>query len=392
MPILYLDCSSGISGDMLLGAFIDAGGSFKELEKGLSRLNIKGYKLNAKIVRRAGFRATKVDVILKSGVRGQGSGVRRWKDINSIITKSSLPNDIKQKGLTIFKRLFEAEARVHGEKFEDVHLHELGGIDCIVDIVGTLICLDFLKIEKLYSSPLNLGSGTVRTEHGILPVPAPATIELLKNIPVYSSDIPFELTTPTGAVLMSTLAHDFGSMQNMQVSKIGIGAGGKDFKTQPNVLRAFIGQKSEVRSQKSGNNITVIETNIDDMNPQIYEYVMGKLFQAGALDVFLTPVIMKKGRPGIKLSALCSDAKKEDVIKAILRETTSIGVRFYEAERKILDREIKSIDTEFGKINVKVSKLGDDIIKTAPEYEDCRRIAKKLNMPLIEVMKRIDVS
>src|SRR4030067_3686290 len=317
--IAYFDCSSGISGDMILGALVDAGLPPHKLKKSLSSLPIKGYKLSINSVKRAGFLATKVDVEIQ-GARGKGQGARKWKDIEKIIRTSKLSDDIKQKGLSIFKRLFEAEAKVHGERFDRIHLHELGAIDCIIDIFGTLIGIDILGIKKIYSSPLNLGSGTVKTGHGILPVPAPATAELLKNVPVYSSDINFEVTTPTGAVLISMLADGFGLMPNIQVSKIGTGAGSKAFKKQPNVLRLFIGQDTEHRKQITDNSplsplslrgdergVTVIETNIDDMNPQVYEYVMEKLFKSGALDVFLTQVIMKKGRPGIKLTVLCNE-------------------------------------------------------------------------------------
>ena len=428
--ICYFNCSSGISGDMILGALVDAGLPPWKLKKSLSCLPIKGYKLNIRKVKRAGFLATKVNIEIRQGsdVRGQRSA-KKWKDIEKIIKNSTLSDEIKQKGLRIFKRLFEAEAKVHGERFEDIHLHELGAIDCIIDIFGTLIGIDIIGIKKIYSSPLNLGSGTIKTEHGILPVPAPAAAELLKNVPVYSSDIypvrkcvpfnplkdkhltrqnflsngvNFELTTPTGAVLISTLADSFGPMPDMQISKIGVGAGNKDFKKQPNVLRLFIGQDTEHRKQKTDNpplsplslkgderGVTVIETNIDDMNPQVYEYVMEKLFKSGALDVFLAQVIMKKGRPGIKLTVLCSEDKRDELIKLILSETTSIGVRFHEVQRKTLQRTIESRNTKFGKINIKVSRLGNDIVKITPEYEDCKKIAKKFNIPLIEVIKSV---
>ncbi|MEF9437544.1 MAG: nickel pincer cofactor biosynthesis protein LarC [Candidatus Mariimomonas ferrooxydans] len=364
-------------------------------------MEVKGYRLNIKAVKRAGLSATKVDVETsrKEGRGKQRTELRRFKDVRRIIKDSSLSKDIKQKGLSVFKRLFEAEAKVHGEKYDRIHLHELGAIDCIVDIFGTLIGFDILGIKRFYSSPVNLGSGMIGMtvasgdppgrEHGILPVPAPATAELLKNARVYSSGTCFELTTPTGAAIVSTLAGGFGPMPCMDVLNVGVGAGNKDLKDRPNVLRLFIGQYPVPcgTGQGTEDKVIVIETNIDDMNPQIYEYVIEKLFKAGALDVFLTQVIMKKGRPGIKLTALCIDDKKEDIMKIILRETTSIGLRFYEAQRKTLHREIKSVHSKFGKINVKISRLGKDILNTAPEYRDCRKIAKKFNIPLLEVMK-----
>ncbi|RJQ14670.1 MAG: nickel pincer cofactor biosynthesis protein LarC [Nitrospiraceae bacterium] len=397
--IAYFNCFSGISGDMILGALVDAGVSLEELKKRLSLLPIRGYELKARKVKRAGIRATKVNVeirnpskspLIKGGRKGgQKSKVRRWKDIEKIIKTSSLSKEIKQKGLLIFRRLFEAEAKVHGERMQDVHLHELGAVDCIVDIFGTLTGLDILGIDTIYSSALNLGGGTIKTEHGILPVPAPATAQLLEGIPVYSSDILCELTTPTGAVLVSSLAKGFGPVPNMNIVKTGAGAGGHDFKGQPNVLMVMVGEKSEEEKQKKGNAVTVIETNIDDMNPQVYEYVMERLFNAGALDVFLTQLVMKKGRPGTKLSVLCDEGDRDKLINIILSETTSIGVRFYSTERKVLQREIKSVKTKFGNVNVKLARIGNKKQKSSVEYEDCKKIAKKFNMPLLEVMKAI---
>lgn len=378
--IAYFNCHSGISGDMLLGTLVDAGVPLDKLKKELSRLSVSGYELKAKEVKRGGICAMKVDVeIQKSRVKIQNS--RKWKDIEKIIKTSTLSPNIKQKGLHIFKRLFEAEARVHGEKMHDIHLHELGAVDCIVDIFGTLIGLDILGIKTIYSSPLNLGSGTIKTEHGILPVPAPATIELLKGTPVYSSKVEFELTTPTGAVLISSLAKEFGAIPCMNVLKVGTGAGYKDFKEQPNVLTMMVGEKPGDREE-----VVVVETNIDDMNPQVYEYVMERLFKAGALDVFLTQIIMKKGRPGVKLSVLCEEGKKDQLIDIILNETTSIGVRYYRAERRILQREIRSVQTRFGSVNVKVSQLGNKKQKASVEYEDCKKIARKSGIPLLKVL------
>ena len=412
MKVAYFDCSSGISGDMCLGAVIDAGVSIRKLENDLKKIPVRGYRLISKKVKRAHFASTKVDVIQgsKPSTRAQAKGfkvqsLRNWEDIERIIHKSSLSNDIKQKGLNIFKRLFKAEAKVHGEAFDKVHLHELGAIDCIVDVFGTIIGLNILGVEKVFSSPINLGSGFVKTETGILPVPAPATAEILKKIPVYSKDISFELTTPTGAAIIKELSSGFGSMPTMDIEKIGVGAGSMDFKDWPNILRLFIGNppspphsplsKGGQKGDKAvpggflDEKVFVIETCIDDMNPQIYEYVMERLFKAGALDVYLTHILMKKGRPGIKLTAICNENLKEDLIKIVLKETSTIGLRFYETKRKVLQREIKMIDTEFGKVRVKVSKLGDEILKITPEYEDCKRIAKKLNIPLIEVLRKI---
>ena len=405
--IAYFDCFSGISGDMCLGALVDAGVPLKKLQKELKKIPVRSYELCARKVKRAGFSSIKVDIVQSSKLKVQGS--KKWKDIKKIIRASSLSKEIKQKGLAIFKCLFEAEAKVHGKSLENAHLHELGGIDCLVDIFGTIMGLDMLGIEKVYSSPVNLGGGSVKTGHGILPVPAPATAEILRGVPVYSTSTPFELTTPTGAAILKWLSSGFGGLPPMNIEKTGTGAGSKNFKHRPNVLRLFIGKMCEDEGYPSpiplpqgegargrvkismGQTITVIEANIDDMNPQVYEYVMEKLFKKGALDVFLTQVLMKKGRPGIKLTALCKDTDCEELMKIIMGETTTIGIRFYEVKRRVLQREIKLVDTEFGKVRAKFSRLGDEILKAAPEYEDCRRIAKKLNIPLVEIMRRIRI-
>jgi uncharacterized protein (TIGR00299 family) protein len=387
LKIAYFDCFSGISGDMCLGAIIDSGISTKELERALEKIPIGDFKLISRKVKRACFKAVKVDVV--QGAKSKKQKAKKWKDVEKIIQKSSLSHELKQKGRNVFKRIFQAEAQVHGKEFDQVHLHELGAIDCIIDIFGTMVGLDILGIQKVYSSPVNLGSGFVKTEAKILPVPAPATVKILKNVPVYSKNVSCELTTPTGAAIIKELSSGFGEIPAIEIEKIGIGAGSKDFKDMPNVLRLLIGNRWPVTSDQEIEKVTVIETNIDDMNPQVYEYVMGKLLKMGALDVYLTHILMKKGRPGIKLTVLCSEKKKEDLIEIIFNETSTIGLRFYEVGRKVLQREIKTIDTEFGKVRIKFSRLGDDILKLAPEYKDCRKIAKKLNIPLIDIIKKI---
>lgn len=384
--IAYFDCFSGISGDMTLGALVDAGISLEELKKKLAGLSLKGYTLSVKKVKRAEFRATKVDIAVEG--KAGNNELRRWKDIKTVIESSKLRKDIKEKGLFVFKRLFEAEARVHGSRYDRVHLHELAAIDCIIDIIGTLIGLEILGVDLVYSSPVNIGNGKVKTHHGLLPVPAPATVELLKNKPVYSSDTEFELATPTGAALVSSLASGFGPMPYMKLKMTGIGAGNRNFKERPNILRIFIGEKYQ--SAESGDNvITVIETNIDDMSPQVYEYVVDRLFKAGALDVFLTQIIMKKGRPGILLTVLCNENIRKALIDIILTETTSIGLRFYLAKREVLKRHTQSIHSRYGKVNMKIAQLGNKKSRTSVEYEDCKKIARKFNIPLIEVMDMI---
>lgn len=396
--IAYFDCNSGISGDMLLGAIVDAGLSIDDLRKELLKIPVKGYELKARKVRRGGLRATKVDVEIKES-RGGRQEFRKWKDVRAILDRSSLAPEIKKKGKDVFKKLFEAEASVHGSRYDRIHLHELGALDCIIDILGTIIGLDLLGIKTVYASPINLGGGTVKTEHGLLPVPVPATVELLQDMTVYSSGPSRELTTPTGAVLISSFSSRSVGLPEMVLSKTGTGAGYRDFKEQPNVLRLLIGEavKGGMRpskhsgqpggGQSEDESVTVIETNIDDMNPQIYDYLTDRLFKAGALDVFLTQVIMKKGRPGIKLTVLSADDKRDALSEIIFEETTTIGIRLYRAERKVLAREIQSRNTKYGKVNIKVAALDKSRKKFSVEYEDCKKLAKKFRIPLHEVMK-----
>jgi uncharacterized protein (TIGR00299 family) protein len=375
---------------MCLGALVDAGVPLKEIERGLRALPLKGFKLEARKVRRASIAATKVNVIAqKSEVGSRKSAARKWKDIKEIINASLLSEEIKQKGLKIFRLLFEAEGKVHGKAYHRTHLHELGAVDCIVDIFGTLIGLDRLGVGRVFSSAVNFGSGSVMTKHGRLPVPAPATAELVRGIPAYSSDTTFELTTPTGAAILRGITGSFANMPPVKVEKIGYGAGQKDIHGMPNTLRIFLGEDMSRQSPENVHPVTVVETNIDDMNPQLYPYVMERLFSSGALDVSLTQVIMKKGRPGIILTVLCTEKERPAIIDILFSETSTIGVRFYEASRITLEREIREIGTEFGKVRVKRSKMADGSLRLSPEYEDCRRSAKKYGKPLIELMREV---
>jgi uncharacterized protein (TIGR00299 family) protein len=379
MKTAYFDCFSGISGDMCLGALVDAGVTLDELRMELKKVPVEGYRLASKEVRRAGLKALKVDVKVASSGKRATAG-KKYKDISGIIRKSLLSSYVKEKGVEIFKALFEAEARVHGEPYTKVHLHELGAVDAVVDILGTLVCLEKLGIERVVASPVNLGWGTVSTEHGELPVPAPATTELIKGMPVYSSGHPYELTTPTGAVILKVVASDFGEMPVMGVEGIGTGAGGRDIKGRPNVLRVFIGEQTSIEDE-----VAVIETNIDDMDPRLYEPAMEKLLKEGALDVFLTNIIMKKGRPAVKLSVICAEDKRQLLSEIILRETTTLGVRYYRAGRTVLERTTRKLDTKFGPIRVKEANVGG-AVKSNPEYDDLKRAAKKHGVPVSEVL------
>ena len=380
MTFAYLDCFSGISGDMTLGALVDAGVGIDVLRSELEKLNLPGYEITALKVMRGGISATKVHVCLED----KEQPARHLSDIRKIIEASTLSSSIKQKSIKIFERLAEAEAKVHGTTPDKVHFHEVGAVDAIVDIVGSVIGFEKLGITTMAASPVNLGSGLIKSSHGTLPVPAPATAELLKGIPSYGSPIPFELTTPTGAAILSTLASSFGPMPQMKVDRIAYGAGGKEMEGQPNVLRLMIGEPAASYDEDTS---IVIETNIDDMNPQIYGYLIEKLMKQGAQDVYLTPIIMKKGRPAILLSVLTDKAKTDALLDILFRETTSIGVRIQEVGRKKLSREIREVETVYGKVRVKVSLKNGEALTATPEYEDCRKIAEEKQVPLKTILQ-----
>lgn len=385
MKIAYFDCFSGISGDMCLGALVDSGVPLKDIARELKKLQLKGWKLSETKVLRSGISATKVDVLLDTK-KGNAIEGRRWKDIKAIVTSSSLPDRIKRRGLDIFRTLFEAEAKVHGSTMQRVHLHELGAEDCLVDIFGTLIGLDLLGIEAVFSSALNMGGGFVKANHGVLPVPAPATARLIEGVPVYSSDTAFELTTPTGAAVIRTIAKEFGKMPGFVPAIAGYGAGGREILGRPNVLRIMIG---EMHDRSFSESIHVIETNIDDMNPQVYGYLTERLFEKGALDVFLTHIIMKKMRPGVMLSVLCKRDRADELIRLILKETSSIGVRCHETSRVTMDREIRTVNTRYGRAGVKVSSYEGLPEKYMPEYDDCAKLAREKDLPLTDVMEEV---
>lgn len=380
MKIVYFDCGSGISGDMCLAALIDAGAKISALKSGLSKIPVKGYRIIHSRVHRCGIDASRLEVKLTS----DSHPARRLKDVKKIISSSKLHPKIKSRGMEIFGLLFNAEASVHGVDMKNAHLHEIAAVDAIVDIMGTLILLDSLGINKVVSSPVNLGSGVVKTSHGVLPVPAPATAEILKGVPVYGSGDSAELATPTGAGIIKIIAESFGPMPHMTVSNIGTGAGARDLKGRPNVLRVMVGEGTG--KSISGEALCVLETNIDDMDPRIYGHVMDMLFDAGALDVWLTQIIMKKSRPGVMLSVLCNEPDKPKMMDIILKETTTLGVRFYNVGRAALNRRLRKINTRFGAIRVKDAVIGDKVIKSMPEYEDCRRAALRHKAPLQAVI------
>ena len=382
MKTLYFDCFSGISGDMVIGALIDLGLDIKFLEKELNKLNLKDYKIKAGKVVKNGIAATKFDVVYHEKHHHE----RNLENINRIIDNSKFDNDVKDKIKQIFQKIAKAEAKVHNKSLNKIHFHEVGAVDTIIDIAGAVIGLKKLGIERVYSSNLNVGTGFVKFSHGRFPIPAPATAEMLKNVPIYNNNIEAELVTPTGAAIITSIAKGFGMMPLTKVEKIGYGAGSKDL-GQPNVLRVFLGKPVSY----SASSINVIETNIDNMNPEFYPYVIERLMENGSLDAYLTNIIMKKGRPAVKLTVLCEIKDTDKLSKVIFEETTTLGVRIYQASRKVLEREIKTAKTKYGNVRFKVSKINGKIMNVMPEHEDLARIAKKNKIPLKDLYKKLDM-
>ncbi|MQL52631.1 nickel pincer cofactor biosynthesis protein LarC [Desulfofundulus thermobenzoicus] len=380
MKILYLDCFSGISGDMMLGALIDAGVPPAAVQSQLDLLGLEGYSLKIYQDKTHGFQGTRFLVEMEQYHHSH----RTWEDIRRIIEGSGLHPQVKRCALDIFEKLARAEGKVHWVEPRHVHFHEVGAVDSIVDIVGTSIALREAGVEKVYCSPLPTGYGTVQTHHGVLPVPAPATAELLKGFPIRPVEVEGELVTPTGAAIVAALAGGFGPLPAMKIAQIGYGLGANDYGI-PNFLRVFIGEEIE-RQPASEQEISILQTNIDDLNPEILAYVTEKLLASGALDVWLTPVIMKKGRPGNLLTVLCQPGKEEELMQLIFTETSTLGVRRRREKRFCLPRKHISVETEFGTVRVKVATCRDDSgWQMSPEYEDCRRLALEKNVPLKNV-------
>ena len=376
--VIYFDCFSGISGDMILGAFVSLGVALKEIQKGLKCLNIKGYKINSRQVKRNGFVGTKVNVVLNQTSQ-KSHRARSFNDIKILIEKSDLPQIVKYNSIEIFRRLGKAEAKVHGTTINKVHFHEVGAIDSIVDIVGGTLGMNLLNADFIVSSPINTGEGMVKCKHGTLPIPAPATLELLKGIPCFSGGIKKELTTPTGAAFIGHFSEKFGSLPNMCVLRTGYGAGTMEIKEIPNLLRVVLG---EIKESSQNRSMKMIETNIDDMNPEFYDHVTDQLFKAGAVDVFFAPVNMKKNRPGTLLSIIAPDEYFDSLVRIVLEETSTFGVRHYDIDRIVLPRKQKMIKTSFGKVRVKIGSFNESTLTISPEYEDCKKIALKKEIPI----------
>ena len=381
MKIAYFDCFSGISGDMTLGALVDAGCSLDRLRSELGKLGVPGWTISAEKVWKNGLAATVVRVATE-----EQSKHRSLSAILQLVDKSRLAEPVKSKTAAIFRSLGEAEAAVHDVPLEKIHFHEVGALDAIVDIVGASIGFAALGIEKFACSALNVGGGTARMAHGVLPVPAPATAKLLEGKPTYSNGVQRELVTPTGAAIVATLCESFGPQPPMTVSAIGYGAGTADLEGQPNVLRIMVGEAAEKVMAGFDEEISVIEANLDDMNPQIYGYFLEKALAAGALDVYTTPVQMKKSRPGTLLTLLCKPPDADPLMALLFRETTTLGARTYRAQRRTLPRETVNVHTQYGDVHIKLSRINGSIRHVAPEYEDCRKLAAEKNVPLQQVI------
>ncbi len=379
MRIGYFDCFSGVSGDMVLGALVDAGLPAAELQDAIAALGVAGIALSAEKVTRRTFAATKVDVVTVEG----GHPHRRLEDILRLIEASRLDPLVKADAGRVFTRLAEAEAAAHGTRPDRVRFHEVGALDAIADIVGAAFGLRRLGLDEVEASPINTGSGTVDGAHGRMPVPAPGTARLLLGIPAYSSGIQAELTTPTGAAILATLARRFGPLPAMDLQAVGYGAGARDLAEQPNVLRLFVGEGGGPGLERDA--VTLLETNIDDMNPQFFEMLVDQLFAGGALDVWMTPITMKKSRPAVTLSVLCPTEAARRTAEQILEGSTSFGVRLASVDRLKLQREVVDVETPYGPAQVKVGRRGERVVHVSPEYEVCRRLAAVSGRSLAEI-------
>lgn len=375
MKTLYFDCFAGASGDMILGAMIAAGVEPQALLDQLSRLNVQNYSIEFQRVDRSGISATYAWVQTPPE-----HAHRHLSHILKIIYDSQLSAGVKDRAAKVFSRLAEAEARVHNRPIEQVHFHEVGALDAIIDVVGAAICFDLARIERFVCSPLHVGSGSVEMDHGRFPVPPPAVAELLKGAPIYSTDIKGELVTPTGAAIIATVCHEYGPLPKMELQRTGYGAGTRQYENFPNVLRVLIGE-TEVQTITE-ERLWMIETNVDDMSPQIFGHVMERTLELGALDCYFTPIQMKKDRPGVLLSVLCRTDDKASLTEMLFAETTTLGVRSYQVERRALERELVRVETQYGPIDVKVARLNGHVVNEMPEYEQCRAAARRASVPL----------
>jgi len=370
---------------MILGAMVDLGVDIKEIRKALKKIDLKGYNLHSKKIQRNGLASTQITVETKKFKKQHSTPHRSYSDIRKLISQSKLTSIVKSNSIEIFKRIAKVEAQIHNTTIQKIHFHEIGGIDSIVDIVGGVWAIESLNLDTIISSPLNVGEGFIDCAHGRLPVPAPATLKLLKGIPVFSNGVKEELTTPTGAAMIGFYAEKFESIPTMTIANEGYGAGSRVIPSLPNLLRVLVGNITIGKF----NTLVMIETNIDDMNPEIFETVMESLFSAGALDVYFSAIIMKKNRPATKISVLAQCESREKLSKILLTETSSFGVRFYSVDRLILDREVKKLKTPYGLIKIKLGKLDGKIVQAAPEFEDCRKVSRTKKLPVKKIYDEV---
>lgn len=377
--ILYFDCSAGVSGDMTLGAMVDLGLPVKELSAALKKLPAGRFQLKAGKATRQGIRGTLVRVVAP-GDRGH----RHLSEFTRTISSSRLSTDVKERSLELIRRLFAAEARVHGKKADKIHLHELGSLDTLIDVVGTLVGLELLGVSVVESSPINVGGGEIEMEHGRMAAPAPATALLLRGAPVFSDGSRFERTTPTGALLVTGLARRFGPWPAMTMKQVGYGLGSHDPQEgRPNALRLVLGEVPPGSRQA----VLVMEATVDDMSPELAGHLLERLLAAGALDVFLTPVQMKKSRPGVNVTVLAPLGQREDMAEILFTESTTLGVRYAEVDRDVLERKLVPVSTRFGKVTMKVGLRYGRVLNAAPEFEDCRRLASRRAVSVKEVQQ-----
>ncbi len=381
MKVAYFDCFAGISGDMTLGALVDAGLSFAALKSELDKLSVREFTLSQRRVEKHGIAGTKIDVNAR-----EGHVHRHLKDVLEIINNSAISASAKEKAARVFQKLAEAEAKIHGTTIEAVHFHEVGAVDAIVDVVGAIVGLELLEVEAIHASKFRFGSGHTRGAHGAMPVPVPAVVEMTKGFPSERTDIPYELVTPTGAALLTALASNIGETIQLRTKSTGYGAGTRDVEQVPNLLRVEIG---ELVADPQTDTPVLLETNIDDMTPEIYGYLIERLLEAGARDAFLTPVIMKKGRPGIQLTVLADPNKETELTELIFSETTTLGIRRLPVQRHTLERRTDTVQTPYGPVRVKIADIGGKQ-RITPEYDDCARIAREKQIPILDVYKSVN--
>lgn len=407
MKIAYFDTFAGIAGDMALGAFISAGLDANYLQQEIEKLNLGDVHLEVRKVVRSGITAAKVDVVVhgeietvkdlgsdhhahghsRAGSHHDHGHGKSYLEIKHLIEGSRLTDAVKAKSIAVFGKLAEAEAKIHDTTVEKIHFHEVGAVDSIVDIVGAVICMELTGVERLYTSPIRVGSnGYIEAQHGVLPVPAPATLEILKGYPILFNDVSHELTTPTGAAIVSALSAGVLKEQAIEVESIGYGAGSREMERLPNLLRVVIGT---IGSKTEEDHVLLVEANMDDINPQLIPYTIEKVLEAGATDAYVTPVLMKKGRPGFLLSVLTSESKLEGVTAVIYRESTTLGMRIQAIRRSKAHRELRTAETSFGTVQVKESVI-EGKVRVAAEFEECRRIAEEKGLPLPDVMRKIN--